>query len=74
MLGRNVCGDTQLTLSLLVCIVDYNGGGGITLWTVCWPDGDNDGVMVGCRHDEVLFSIVVLFANYHSMKIYLLNE
>ena len=30
--------------------------------------------MVGGRHDEVLFSIDVFFADYHGTKIYLLNE
>jgi hypothetical protein len=73
-LGRNVCGCAQLTLSLLICFVDCEDEGGITLWADCWPDRGNDGVMVGGRHDEVLFSIGVFFADYHGMKIYLLNE
>jgi len=64
----------QLTVSLLVCLVYCDDGGGITLWTVCWPDRGNDGVMVDGRHNEVLFSIDVFFADYHGMKIYLLND
>ena len=73
-LGRNGYGDAPLTLSLLVCFVDCDDGDGITLWTVCWSDRGNDCVMIGGRHDEVLFSIGVFFADHHDMKIYLLNK
>jgi hypothetical protein len=54
--------------------MDCDDRGGVTLCAVCWPDRSHYGVMVGGRHDEVLFSIRVFLANYHNMKIYSLNE
>jgi hypothetical protein len=73
-LGRNVCGDAQLTLSLIICLMDCDERGDVALCAVCRPDRSHYGTMVDGRHDEVLFSIRVFFANYHNLKIYSLNE
>jgi len=67
-LGRNESGDAQLTLNLLVDLVDCDDGGGITLLAVSWPDRSHHNIMVDGRHDEALCSICVFFVDYHSTR------